>query len=878
MRILACCCMLTLVASGSAAPLQIEASFRPDAHVVAGTMRIEVEGPSEDVWFALLANLGRTPNPYVSPLLRDGSYVAGFDPAWTEVERVTRSTPDGEEELSFELLPAPPTMQTFSLDDVLLRVHVPGGAGEVTVAFQTRFPHIWAGEPGRLGDVYTWRFGWHPLPFSPPTDDRWPLFLSAHEYQLSLNVPSGWDAALPGELSSVTECEATVFHVRFAEPVRSIPLLIAPEGVLHRVSLEFPGITVEAVALGGHQDKLRALATYIPEILAYYTELYGPYPEQRLVLVEHPNELGVAMTADGVVYMPRWLFRRLDLTAGGILSRFERYILAHELAHLWWGIGIGVDLDAENWLSEGMAQYLSIRWYEARYGAEGGNVFRFETPGLGEEMADTVLGFFNLRQHLIELPYLRTAFAGFDEAVVKPSVEVRYEQASTTRLYDKGYLVLRAAAHLAGEETFDGVLRQAHARWRSDAFTVDDLRFLLEEATGMDWGGFFSQWVYGEAWADYAVTGLTRATHDSEHVTQVHVMRTGTGAMPVTLEVRGPHGETASEVWDAEESHATIVFHTAFEVRQAVLDPSHQVLDTDRLNNTWPRKFVVTLSRNDLPLDAYLVQLDLSSEGFTISYLDRFGWGIYPEALAVTGWVRHSRQWAVSGWGALRGTLVGALSLTHYLWATPNLGSPGTFWEPVGELALTISRRPAWAIGADLGWRQTLTRTHSGGLSLLWLPGVGWRGQLTHTQLVGLFPHTYLGLSVHAGLASDMLPPSLLPALTEFRTLRDEHRPRDERKFMFSLGVWLPPLRPDYSMGGAALVTEVRPRLYASWARLWKEGEREKIIPPFAEVGVEALVQIEALGGLMGFTTVIGIGWSLSPRGEGIFYIGILGL
>jgi len=875
-RTLICCCVLTLAVSGSAAPILIEATFRPDARVVTGTMRMEVDGSSDEAWFALLGNLGREPNPHLSPLARDGSYVAGFDPAWTTIERIAWATPAGEEELSFDLLPAPPTLQTYSLDDVLLRVHLPKEVGEILIEFETRFPHIWAGEPGRIGDIYTWRFGWHPLPFSPSVDGRWPLFLSAHDYQVELTVPAGWDAALPGEVTREEDSERTLFAVRFSQPVRSVPLFLAPVETLRRATLPFEGIAVEVVALPGNEDKVRAMATYIPEILGYFADRYGPYPERRLLLVEHPNEVGVAMAADGVLFLPRWLFRRLDLTAGGILSRYGRFILAHEIAHLWWGIGIGVDLDAENWLSEGMSQYLSIRWYEDTYGADGGNVFRFENRGLGEEMADTAFGFLNLRQHLTELPYLQTAFAGFDEAVVKPYSEVQYEQATGARLYGKGYLVLRAAAHLAGEDVFDEVLRQAHVRWRAGAFSVADLQQLLEEATGEEWDAFFSQWVHGEAWADYAVAGLTRTTHNGEHVTQVRVTRTGTGFMPVNIEVHGPDGETASQVWVAEESHATIVFRTPFVVRRAVVDPNHYVLDTDRLNNTWPRKFAVALGRNDLPLDAYLVQLDPGSEGFTISYLDRFGWGVYPEALAVTGWVRYGRQWSVSGWAALRGTLIGALSLTHHLWATPNLGSPGTYWEPVGDLTFTVSRQPAWALGADVGWRESLVRAHSGGLSLLWLPEVGWRGELGHTQLIGLFPHAYLTLTSHVGVASHALPPGLLPALTEFRTVPEQNRPRDERKLVFSLGVWLPPLRPDYSLGGAALVTEVRPRLYASWARLWKEGEQEG--PPFAEVGVEALVQVEALGGLMGFTFVVGIGWPLSPGGEGILYVGIPGL
>lgn len=878
MRMLFVCLLLSVSAGVFAAPVRIEARFLPDEHVIAGTMWMTWDAPPTEAWFALLGNFGREPNPYLSPLARDGSYVAGFDPAWTRVERVTWSTPAGEEELAFELLPAPPTTQTYSLDDVLLKIPLPTGPGELVIEFRTRFPHVWAGEPGRLGDLYTWRFGWHPLPFSPPTDGRWPLLLPAHDYRVALSLPMGWDAALPGEVTREADGEGTLFTVRFSQPVRSVSLFFGPAEALVWARLPFEGLAVDAVALPGDEDKVRALATHVPEILAYFADRYGPYPERRILLVEHPNEVGIAMAADGVLYLPRWFFQRQDLTAGGILSRYGRYILAHELAHLWWGIGIGVDFDAENWLSEGMSQYLAIRWYEDTFGSDGGNVFQFARKGLGEEMADYLVGFVNLREHFVELPYLVTAFQGFDEAVVKPRSEVRYEQASGVRLYDKGYLVLRAVAHLVGEDAFGGVLRQAYTQARAKTFTVADLQVLLEQATGEDWEPFFAQWAYGEAWADYTVVGLARGVDGEEHLATVHLARTGTGFMPVTVEARGPEGERAAQTWSAVETQGAIEFRTSFPVRQVVVDPDHRALDVDRLDNTWPRKFVVMADRNELPLDAYLVQPDLASEGVTISYLDRFGWGVYPKEMAVTGWVRYGRDWAVTGWAALRGSLVGALSLTRYLWETPTIGSAGTYWEPVGDMTFTIARRPTWTLGLDLGWGELLTRAHSGGLSILYVPDLGWRGELGHTELLGLAPHTYLSLAVGAGLASPGLPRGLLPTLTEFRTMPSTALPQGERKVSLSMGLWLPPLRPDYSLGGAGLVTEVRPRLYSSFARLWNADDPGAIIPTYVEAGIEAVAQVEALGGLLGFTVVVGMGWPLSPVGPGVLYFGIMGL
>jgi hypothetical protein len=141
--------------------VKLEARFLPEEQVISGSMWVTWDSPLEVAHFALLANLGKEENPYLSGRARDEQYVDGFDPSWTVVEQVVWAGPTGEEEMPFELLPAPPTLQTYSLEEVLLLVELPGEEGQLRIDFRTRFPHVRAGAPGRLFDFYTWRFGWH---------------------------------------------------------------------------------------------------------------------------------------------------------------------------------------------------------------------------------------------------------------------------------------------------------------------------------------------------------------------------------------------------------------------------------------------------------------------------------------------------------------------------------------------------------------------------------------------------------------------------------------------------------------------------------------------------------------------------------------------
>ncbi len=848
------------------AEVKISVRFDPEKHEIFGSQWITLSEPQKEAWFLLLANLGREPNPFISPLIQDSLYVSGFDPSWTKIERAVWEKTG--EELPFELLPAPATYQTYSLSDVLLRVLLPSEGGTLRLDFRTRFPHVWV-EPGRLGDIYTWRFGWHPILLPEKPSEAFPFVLPFHAYAVELELPEGWQAFLPGE----EESEGNVFRTRFPRPVNSVALFFGPKERFRTVKLESAGRLLEGVALPGDEAALRALLTWIPEILSWYEERFGPYPGKRILLVEHPTPVGVAMTAEGIVFLPRWFFSRENLTAAGTLSRLGIYILAHELGHLWWGIGAGVDFDAENWLSEGLSQYLSITWYEERFGAEGGNLFVFEKKGLGEELVDYALGFLNLREHLTELPYLQLFFYGFDEALVKPAREVKYDQATADRLYNKGYLVLRALAHVLGEENLQRGLRAVMEKYRGRTLSVSDFRRTLEEETGQDLSEFFADWVLGEAWADYGIRGFSQRRAETGYRVELSLTYRGTGILPVPVLLLGPEDKKETITWRPSGSpEERLEVALPFPVREVILDPEHRVPDVDRLNNRWPRRYVLAL-KNDLPLDGYLVTMG-SSGAFTLTYLDRFGFAVYPRELSAEGFVNFGRMGSLSGWVQVQETLMGALTFTRNLWATPKTGSTATYWEKVGEVSLTLARIPDWALVLGASWSESIARARAGGASLILMPGIGYGIGFSHTELFSLGPNFYLTPTLSLGFASPDLPQRFWPDLSELRTQALSPTGGDWGRYKVAgvLGVWLPPYYPDYSLANAALVSEVRPRLFLSGGQVWDDPKERRT---YLEVGGELWITVEALGGLWAANFVVGLAYPLLPEGPTLLYFGL---
>lgn len=858
------------------ADISIRINFSPEDHTVAGTETVAFTDAPAEAYFLLSANLGREPNPHLSGRALDSTYPFGFDPSWTIIERVVWAANGEEQGLDYELLPFPKVIQTYSLDEGVLRVELPQGEeGSLVIYFRTKFPLTSMGEPGRIGDIYTWRFGWHPLlyPASPDTWEEYGFRLPAHSYSMELSLPKGWIAALPGDEVTVSEGKDRVtYRIRWSRPVRSPALYFAEEGKLRSFTLEGKDFVIEGWYLPGHEEELRALATSALEILEWYGDRFGECPYKRILLAMHPNEPGASFAADGIVFLSRWYFDRMDLTAKGILSRITRFVLAHELAHLWWGIGIGVDFETENWLSEAFAQYLSISWYEETYGAEGGNVFRTELKGLGEEMMENMLGFVNLREHMVELPYLRITFMGFDEAVVKPFREVRYHNADYVRIYDKGYLIVRALASYVGEEEFRKALRGLHDRVMGGELTVEELRSALEEATGKDLGRFFNSWVTGEAQADYEVASLrVRPADGGGFVSEVELRFRGEAPLPVEVLVAGEEGEEERFTWtpDPKKPVEIVTVSTEFRPVRASVDPAHRVPDIDRLNNHFPRRFVVIFGKNDFPLDSYYLKvLDPSTGAIQGGYLDRFAWAIFPQSRYVTGFVRYGRTGELNAWAQVRDDvgLIGALAWTQYLWTTPEVGITGETWILSGIATLGAFKLPdtQFAPFMEVQWADMVNDTIWGSVSLVY-SGNSYRFWMSGGKELRLAPRTYLQLGVGLGRATGDVPTVFEFRLDEFLTFQGTGR----AKTLFRSVLWVPPWEEKYRLGDLLLLDRVTFGLFLNASRLDED-------PWVAETGAVLVGNLEALGGNLQFTVVGGIAYPLLPEpGEGKLFFGI---
>jgi len=173
------------------------------------------------------------------------------------------------------------------------------------------------------------------------------------------------------------------------------------------------------------------------------------------------------------------------------VGNFGYELLAHELAHHWFGDKVTCGSWEDIWLNEGFATYLSGLCYE------------FLAPQYWQ----------NFKQQRI------------DNITSQPGGSLRVDDTTNVsrifsgRLtYAKGAMVLHALRWMCGDSAFfAGARNYLNAPGIAFGYArTDDLRFYLEQASGKDLAGFFEDWVTGEGYPSYQ---LSWAQDTLQHLT-----------------------------------------------------------------------------------------------------------------------------------------------------------------------------------------------------------------------------------------------------------------------------------------------------------------------------------------------------------------------
>lgn len=150
------------------------------------------------------------------------------------------------------------------------------------------------------------------------------------------------------------------------------------------------------------------------------------------------------------------------------------WVIAHELAHQWWGNLVTTETWRDFWLNEGFATFMVAAWEQHRFGEAAYqqelDVFRKRREQLRERGYDKPLTWNGTYPSL-----------GYRRAVQ----------------YSKGALFLAHLREVMGDEAFWSGIRSYTIAHSGETATSTDFQLAMEQSSGLDLGLHFDEWVYG---------------------------------------------------------------------------------------------------------------------------------------------------------------------------------------------------------------------------------------------------------------------------------------------------------------------------------------------------------------------------------------------
>ncbi|HIK47277.1 M1 family metallopeptidase, partial [Thermosynechococcus sp. M55_K2018_012] len=218
-----------------------------------------------------------------------------------------------------------------------------------------------------------------------------------------------------------------------------------------------------------------------PKMMDFFSRIYGypyPYPKYAQVCVANFIFGGMENTSTTLL-TDRCL---LDERAAAEDFRSES-LVAHELAHQWFGDLVVIKHWSHAWIKEGMASYAEVLWFEEEYGADFAAYYR-----LGE-----------LRNYLSE----------DSDRYRRPIVTHVYREAIELydrHLYEKGACVYHMIRQELGEELFWKAIQSFVQTYAHQTVETVDLLRAIETATGRNLLPLFDQYVFRGGHPDFHVS------------------------------------------------------------------------------------------------------------------------------------------------------------------------------------------------------------------------------------------------------------------------------------------------------------------------------------------------------------------------------------
>jgi aminopeptidase N len=289
--------------------------------------------------------------------------------------------------------------------------------------------------------------------------------LDKASYDVRVAVPAGEQAISNGLLLSQQTADGwTSYHWQQTRPQATYLATLAVghfDITRSRTRTGIPVINAYSTDLGANAADARASVERTAEIVDFLSGYFGPYPFDSAggYVPNVPTHFSLEAQTR-VFYSPATFSKGVNTS-----------VVAHELAHQWYGDDVSLERWSDIWLNEGFASYAQWLWAE------------HEHTGTPQQLARQVYD-----AHPADDPFW-TVEPG------DPGPQNQFDDA----VYDRGAVAIQALRDTIGDRAFLTLLRAWPAQHRYGNGTIAEFRALAERLSGQDLGAFFQTWLYTPA-------------------------------------------------------------------------------------------------------------------------------------------------------------------------------------------------------------------------------------------------------------------------------------------------------------------------------------------------------------------------------------------
>ncbi len=389
-----------------------------------------------------------------------------FDFIGFEIKEITVNGQPAEYERNKQELIVTPASPLAENESFTVQVRYQGSPGEmdsIAIPIQTGWITFDGGsfvlsEPDGAASFY-------------PVNDH-PLDKASYTFRVT--VPEPFEAAANGVLTETIDKEGTttfVFEAR--EPMASYLATVNIDEFDLETSKSENGVPIRNYFPTGSPEAMRRPFERQGEMIDYFSDRFGAYPFEVYGALVIDTAFGAALETQTMSIFSKAMIDPNE-------QEGSQQVVAHELAHQWFGDSVSLADWRDIWLNESFATYAQGLWTEHTKGPEARD------------------------------QWIRTTYAYVQEnrQSMTPPGEPTAGRLFNAGVYYWGALALHALRLEVGDENFFKTLQTYQERYKGGNARTADFIAVAEEVSGKDLGAFFDSWLYSQDLAPIPALGL----------------------------------------------------------------------------------------------------------------------------------------------------------------------------------------------------------------------------------------------------------------------------------------------------------------------------------------------------------------------------------